>query len=833
VIILTQEPGVDLKAEIFKSVFSEFSLGMIVLGKSGKILSCNHTFQMMINRKASELDSLEFTELVSSEDREEFQAEFNKLIKGQRGHIVMEIRIVRGDDKSFWCRMNISYVTYPGRSTKFVFAMVEDISPQKLLEEQLTLAKEEAEKATRIKSDFLANMSHEIRTPIHTITGMTELLLETSLDPEQQEYAQQVAFSADVLLSLINDILDFSKIEAGKLTLESIDFDLYETIEDAVDLVTLEAHKKGLEVVVEIAEEVPRYLKGDPVRLRQIVVNLFNNAVKFTSRGEIVVEVKRDIVEDGIAGVKISVRDTGIGIPKEKMEKLFKEFSQVDSSTTRKYGGTGLGLSISQRLSSLMGGEIGVESEEGRGSVFWFTPHFAFSTKGHEITECFNKNFADVRILVIDDNNTSRRVLQRYLTSWGFSVATAENGEKALMALRSTAGKGVPFHLCLIDLLLPGMDGWHLASEINADRSINSTKLFLLSPTGKSGDEAKMKLLKWFDGYISKPVKKQALFNTLSLSLEERVDLEAVDEYKDGASWVEELSSDTSTEALKTGEQQEKGFLPGEEAMPNREGWDQEPLLPILVAEDHQVNQQLFKTILESLGYSVDIASNGLEAVEAVKKKRYGLIFMDVQMPEMNGYEATEGIRFLEDTTPIIAVTASAIKGEQEKCLSVGMNGFLTKPFKKREVIPLITEWYGKNQVVKESMEAVSPLLEEIPPAEEIFNFEEAVETFLGKKDIVLNLTSSFKDKVESQISSMQSHLVAGDFSFLQGEAHSIKGGAWNLGAVLLGNSAKLMEESAKNQDAKGCGKAFAELEREFLRFKEEAARVLKENQPG
>ena len=261
------------------------------------------------------------------------------------------------------------------------------------------------------------------------------------------------------------------------------------------------------------------------------------------------------------------------------------------------------------------------------------------------------------------------------------------------------------------------------------------------------------------------------------------------------STWAEELSSDTGTEVHKKEDKQGKGALPGEEVTTNREGWDQEPLLPILVAEDHQVNQQLFKTILESLGYSVDIAANGLEAVEAVKKKRYGLIFMDVQMPEMNGYEATEGIRSLEDTTPIIAVTASAIKGEQEKCLSVGMNGFLTKPFKKREVIPLITEWYGKNQVVKESMEAASPLLEEIPPVEEIFNFKEAVETFLGKKDIVLNLTSSFKEKVENQIVSMQSHLVSGDFSFLQGEAHSIKGGAWNLGAVLLGNSAKLMEE--------------------------------------
>jgi len=793
---------VELKAEIFKAVFSDFPVGMLVLGKGGRILSANAAMARMLGYTKEELQETDLAELIHLVDREHLVTQLAAVTGGQREHIATEVRYIQKTGKSAWCRMNISYVQHPGKEGRFLFALIEDISRQKLLEEQLTAAKEEAEKATQIKSDFLANMSHEIRTPIHTIIGMTELLRETSLDPEQQEYTKQVGFSADVLLSLINDILDFSKIEAGKLALEVIDFDLYETIEGAVDLVTLEAHKKGLEVGVFITQGVPRFLRGDPVRLRQIVMNLFSNAVKFTTKGEIIVELRTERVEENDVIVRFMVRDTGIGIPETKMEKLFKDFSQVDSSTTRKYGGTGLGLSISKKLAQLMKGEIGVESVEGKGSTFWFTARFERKDSAPILDSRLSGDFSARKVLLVDDNDSARRIVQSYLSEWGFSVSAVESGRKALTVLRSEAGAGKPFDFCLIDLLMPGMDGWQLASEINADRSINATRLFLLSPTGKSGDEAKMKLLKWFDAYLSKPIRKLELFETMHKAMNVDVDLESVEE--------------------------EASRVPVEEAA----GPGATAALPLLVAEDHVVNQQLFKTILENSGYSVDLAANGKEAVEAAARKRYGLIFMDVQMPVMNGYEASMTIRKSGNDIPIIAVTASAIKGEQQKCLEAGMNDFLTKPFKKRDLLPVLEKW-----LVRESQEpASSPAEKPDGPGPEdaaaIFDFEGAVETFMGKRDVVLRLLGTFTKKVEGQILAMESMLSSQDLSALRGEAHSIKGGAWNLGAKRLGDAAKALEDaSAAGQQAEASD-AYAGLKREFAAFTGFAATVLNK-EPG
>ncbi|MCF6334860.1 MAG: NADP-dependent isocitrate dehydrogenase, partial [Spirochaetales bacterium] len=480
---------------------------------------------------------------------------------------------------------------------------------------------------------------------------------------------------------------------------------------------------------------------------------------------------------------KISVIDTGIGIPEEKKNRLFKVFSQVDSSTTRKYGGSGLGLSISKNLVEMMGGEIGVESEFGKGSTFWFT---AVMVKQINVDSSLWSTIPRInaKVLLVDDNVVIRGFLKSYLESAGCTVFEVSDGNTAIKFLKDRRGSSSQVDLCLIDLILPGMDGWQIASEIHSDSTISPVRRILLSPTGKSADEAKMKLLNWFDGYLHKPIKKGVFFKEI------RKVLGNSDEILDEISPLEDLE-----------ELVEEIFTAS-----------------ILVAEDHKVNQILFKTILENIGHNVDIANNGLEAVEAVKLKSYDIIFMDVQMPEMNGYEATVAIRKLGSETPIIAVTASAIKGEREKCISVGMDDFLTKPFKKRDLIPVLDIWLNKENSADAELSQV-----DIPLSNtnlEVFDFSQAVEVFMGKEDIVINLLSDFIKKVEKQIEELYENCERNNFEELRQIAHSIKGGSSNLYIKRLSLSAKDLESAAleKNSD---CRNLIDTLRDEFSRFLE------------
>ena len=773
--------------DMFQSMFNESPLGMLVLGKSGKVLRSNKAAGRMLSADGKILPD-RFTDYFDPDSRKNLQQAFTSLNKDPSSPISLEMRYTKdpdgGDTFDYWCRLNVTGIRVQEKGGFALYGILEDISGQKGNETRLRDEKEASERATRTKSDFLANMSHEIRTPIHTIIGMCELLQETKLDDEQAEYAGQVQFSADVLLSLVNDILDFSKIEAGKMKIETIEFDLYETIEKAVDLVALEAHKKGLEVVVSIGHEVPLLLEGDPVRLRQIVVNLFNNAMKFTKEGEIMVsvEVERKAEKDVV--LLFRVRDTGIGIPKEKMDRLFRGFSQVDSSTTRKFGGTGLGLSISKNLVEMMGGTIGVVSEFGKGSTFWFTVKMGIR-KGKGMEFSVPEDALDTSILVVDDNKSSRLALHRYFNEWGCKADEVESGALAIEKMREKAGAGEPYSCCFIDLLMPGMDGWQLASEINSDKNINSTRLVLMSPTGKSGEEAKMKLLKWFDIYLSKPVRKREVFDAFLKIAHSEMDLEAVDE-------------------LLPVEEEETG-----RAVPLEKG-------TILVAEDHQVNQLLFKTILEHEGYTVRVASDGKEAVEAVRQDSFQVIFMDVQMPEMNGYEATSAIRNLGNETPIIAVTASAIKGEADKCYEVGMNDFLTKPFKKKDIMPVLERW---TRAAPPSEVEDIPELEEIPEDLKIFDYEEAVSTFMGNEAVVKKVLKSYLEKVEVQIPTIEEALNHNDMETVRMEAHSIKGSGLNLQAEDIGRKAEKLEHAARDKDTESCREYLEEVRTAFARL--------------
>ncbi len=768
---------------LFKKIVLESPVGIVILGRSGKIRFSNKQFKSLIPN-VEDIKGYDFKQIIHPEDRGEYISDFSDLINGIKSSFSADYRYENYNNKDEWFRFRVSSVQEDADSNWYVAAFIEDITAQRAYELRLKEEKGEAERSSQIKSDFLANMSHEIRTPIHTVIGMSELMGDTNLDKEQQEYSQQIEYSADVLLGLINDILDFSKIEAGKLNIEEIDFDLNAMAENAVDMIALEAHKRGLETAIYIENEVPSLLKGDPLRLRQIIINLFNNAVKFTHKGSI--QVRIALVEDldDRVKVKFSVIDTGIGIPPEKKAKLFKVFSQVDSSTTRKYGGSGLGLSISKNLAEMMGGEIGVDSEFGKGSEFWFT---VIMGKQTDVEMSSNPIIPQInsKILIVDDNVEIRGFLRNYLEYAGCTVFEVDNGSSALNFLRDRSGTEEQVDLCLIDLILPGMDGWQIASEIHSDDTISSVKRILLSPTGKSADEAKMKLLNWFDGYLHKPIKKKIFFAEIMKVLNRGED------GFDGISDVEEVEELVELE-------------------------EENPVGQILVAEDHAVNQMLFKTILKNLGHEVDIANNGLEAVAAVKSKNYDIIFMDVQMPEMNGYEATIEIRKLGIKTPIVAVTASAIKGEKDKCISVGMTDFLTKPFKKKDLVPVLGKWLNSVIQPESSMIKSEKIIKENEV--DVFDFEQAVEVFMGKKNIVINLLKGFIDKVEDQIQNMYKNFEAGDFDALRQDAHSIKGGSSNLYINLLSSAAKNLEAAAVDKDI-GCRELIDKVKTEFEAF--------------
>jgi PAS domain S-box-containing protein len=781
------------------SFFIHSPVGMVVMDLKGGLLRTNTSLHAMLGCSAEELRGRKLSTFAHPEDLPEYTQNLSTLQSGAVNSFETESRFIRSNGQPAWWRLTLFLLRAKSGQSRFIFGLVKDISRWKRSEVDLQKAKEVAEAMARTKSEFLANMSHEIRTPIHTITGMTELLLDTDLDMEQSEYAEQVRFSADVLLTLVNDILDFSKIEAGKLTMEDIDFDLYEMLERAVDLVILEAHKKNLEVILYVAQGVPHRLRGDPARLRQIIINLFNNAVKFTAEGEVQISVQDAEHSEGRCTLKCIVRDTGIGISREHMSRLFQSFSQADTSTTRKFGGTGLGLSISKSLVEMMGGEIGVESEEGKGSTFWFTVMLNVQEEANLFASLPSDFFPGLRVLVVDDNASARKALRSYLEQWGCRVDEARAGEEALAKMHAcTAEEAKRFSLALVDLRMPGIDGWQLASEVISDPLLQDTKLILLTPEGLGSGEAKMKLLKWFHGYLSKPVKPEALlaevFRVMTLAYEPEVaELESVEE-PEPAEEVEEVAGEpVREEAPASGAR-------------------------VLVVEDHAVNQQLFKTILEKLGHRVYLAGDGLQAIQAAEKASYDLIFMDIQMPNMNGYDATRKLREMGVQTPIIAVTASALQEEQKRALAAGMNHCLTKPFKKKDLVPVLEQWLPASE--SQADEAGDPVRRE----EGVFDFGKAVEAFMGRDDVLRNVLAAFLDTAQKQIVRISTAMEEGDMNAVRQEAHSLKGGAWNLSAAFVGEAAGKLEEAAKAEDGEASLSAFATLREEVERLKKAAA---------
>jgi len=752
---------------------------LCVAGFDGYFRRLNPAWERTLGYTTEELRARPFVAFVHPDDRESTLAEAVKVATGSSA-VLFENRYRCKDGSYRWLSWNVTPL--PGEG--LTYGTARDVTEQKRAAEDLHKAREAADAANRAKSDFLANMSHEIRTPMNAVIGMAELLLDTRLRSEQREYLVALKDSAESLLGLINDILDFSKIEAGKLELSPVEFDPRETLGDTLRTLGLRADQKGLELAGHVATDVPVRLVGDAPRLRQVIVNLVGNAIKFTERGEVVVEVEKRAASGNEVTLGFLVADTGIGIPLDKQQLIFEAFAQADSSTTRQYGGSGLGLSISVQLVNMMGGSLTVESAPGRGSRFRFTARFGLP--GARLTARRPAKLRNLRVLVVDDNATNRRILHEMLTHWRMRPTSVSGGRAALEELERAVRGGKPYPLVLLDAQMPEMDGFGLAEKIRRRPRLVGASIMMLTSGPRPGDRTRCLAL-GLSAYLTKPIKQSDLLDTIMGVLAGR----------------------------SAGERP-----PAPRAGRARSG----PRLRVLVAEDNAVNQQVVVGMLERAGHRAVVTSNGREALARLEREPFDLILMDVQMPELDGFETTAAIREKEKTTgghvPIVAVTAHAMKGDAERCLAAGMDAYLTKPLEACELAATIAS-LGRPRPPSETP------AEADAPGPGVLDEGRLLERVGGDRRALAKLVQLFLADSRKLLERVLEAVKGGVAPDLRAAAHALKGSVSNFAAPAATAAAARLQELGEKGDLREAPGAYARLDAELARVRESLAAVV------